>query len=419
MGELLISTMLTRAKSLQVYFVQQFNQRENRMRFISSKNRNGTLSGVQSSFISLLYGTLLLCNVFCVQSVSVQAQVNQPETIIKNGIQSEVPKWPNNVAPFWDSRDAWGRAIHDFNPVHNTRYLRIAAERGDASADAVVQARAFAAAGKFDQAITEYKKAAETGWTPYDEWADLLEAKGDYAGAVRVYRELVYGSGLYQDAEGHVIPTPYDWKENGRSIRETLRVNPISRQLTPGRIDPAGAMRYALLLVKGKHYDEAVQVHTWCVKAAGSNSGDRYKMHPWLLTPFTAEAVRADPSLFTAQAWMIISLYDGTWRTDDYPSLIATLRLQKALAARPDYAPAWFLLAERYRDIGEFLEPGYLPLAVAAFQKAQFYDTDKSNRLLNLTDKSNKAEKETLHSRAGNALAEIQAGQKSTNPINY
>ena len=340
-----------------------------------------------------------------------QAQINVQE-IVKDGIQNETPQWLGGKEPLWNTPVLWRPATHmDYG--YGKRQLRDRSERGDKSAESTLQARKLVAEKKYDQAIAAYKRAAELGWTAYEEWGDLLEAKGDYAGAVRVYRELIYGSGFYRDNNDHIIPAPYDWQENGRSLRETLQQKPISGRPSSGTVMPNAAMRYALLLVKGKHYDEAVQVRKWCIEAIKGRWYESLETHQWLREPFTAETVRADPSLFIAQAWSIIGLYDTVRRTDDLTGITAIIRLKKAVAIRPDFAPAWFELAERYRALNQWSnEPEYAALAKNAYQNVQTLDTTgKALSLIKATGdvekdlKREKQAKNTLYAKASRALA--------------
>ena len=64
-----------------------------------------------------------------------------------------------------------------------------------------------------------------------------------------------------------------------------------------------------------------------------------------------------------------------------------------------------------YRYIGErYDEPAYLPLAAEAYNKA-------AN--VRISAGFNKAEESAVRDKAIAALKEMQAGQKSQNPVNY
>ena len=232
-------------------------------------------------------------------------------------IQKEVPQWTNAV-PVWNDTAIWAREQHN-DPSQDTAFLRTQAVRGSLSARFVVQARELVAKGKYDQAIAAYKQSSRYGWVPYDEWGDLLEARNDHANALRAYREVMYGYGIVRDAKGLTVAAKSrrDWKDKtGRSLREAVAGNLLGEDLpTPGWVSPSVYMRYALLLVKNgrkEEIEEAVQVRQWCVDALDKGSGDVIKQHGWLATVFTAESVERDPSLFIAQAWTIIGLYDKT-----------------------------------------------------------------------------------------------------------
>ena len=361
---------------------------------------------------ALLFGCLLCARCFASQMTLAGAQINQPE-IVKDGIQNEIPVWPNGKAPLWNDRAFWARGQHS-DPSRDTSFLRRSTSLG---ARFVVQARELVAKGKFTEAIAEYKRASNYGWVPCDEWGDLLEAQGNHKDALQAYRQMIYGAGISRDKNGDLVVAPSltDWKdETGRSLREITANNLLDGVVPKSSwIMPSSYMRYALLLVKQGHIEEALQMRQRCVQALDQGSGEVIKEHKWLATPFTAEEVRRDPSLFIAQAWMIIAFYDTTRRTDDFPPLVALTRFKKAANARPDYAPAWIEIAEHYRAIGErWDEPGemaFLPLAIEAYRKA-------ANVRLSVGDTR---EASAIRDRAITALKEIQAGQKSTNPLSY